>query len=383
MHTETKCVHSGEGTDTITRGLNTPIFPSSAHEYLDAEDVAYPRYFNTLNQKVIVQKICELEDAEDGIIFSSGMAAISTVLLAYLKAGDHVILQDEIYGGSHAFVEMFFERFGISYSFVATNAESIESAIKPETRIIYIETPTNPLLSIVDIQEVADIAKRNNCITVIDNTFATPISQNPIKLGIDIVIHSGTKYLGGHSDLSCGVAVTTSNLAKNIRESATNFGGNLNALTCYILERSLKTLSIRVKQQTENAFQIATFLNNHSSIKKVYYPGLSDHPGHAIACAQMNGFGAMLSFELHNSNLSAYDFMKNLNLIKPAVSLGGIETTICDPATTSHAKVSAEVRARQGITDSLLRLSVGIENIEDLIKDIRHALTSPQTKEVS
>ena len=374
MHTETKCVHSGEGTDTITRGLNTPIFPSSAHEYLDAENVAYPRYFNTLNQKVIVQKICELEDAEDGIIFSSGMAAISTVLLAYLKAGDHVILQDEIYGGSHAFVEMFFERFGISYSFVATNAESIESAIKPETRIIYIETPTNPLLSIVDIQEVADIAKHNNCITVIDNTFATPINQNPIKLGIDIVIHSGTKYLGGHSDLSCGVAVTTSYSANKIRETATNFGGNLNALTCYILERSLKTLSIRVKQQTENASQIATFLENHDSIRKVYYPGLSNHPGHTIACAQMNGFGAMLSFELDNSTLSAYDFMKNLNLIKPAVSLGGIETTICDPATTSHAKVSAEVRARQGITDSLLRLSVGIENIEDLIKDIRHAL---------
>ena len=378
MHIETKCIHSGEGTDTITKGLNTPIFPSSSHEYLDAEDVAYPRYFNTINQKVIVQKICDLEDAEDGIIFSSGMAAISTVLLSFLKAGDHVILQDEIYGGSHAFVEMFFERFGISYSFVATNSESIESAIKPETRIIYIETPTNPLLSIVDIQEVAEIAKRNNCITVIDNTFATPINQNPIKLGIDIVIHSGTKYLGGHSDLSCGAAVTTSDLANKIRKTATNFGGNLNALTCYILERSLKTLSIRVKQQTENAFQIAKFLDNHSIVRKIYYPGLSNHPWHSIACDQMNGFGAMLSFELNDSNLSADDFMKKLNLIKPAVSLGGIETTICDPARTSHAKISAEVRARQGITDSLLRLSVGIENVDDLIEDIKQAIRVTQ-----
>ena len=374
MHIETKCVHSGEGTDTITKGLNTPIFPSSAHEYLDAENVTYPRHFNTINQKVIVQKICALEEAADGVIFSSGMAAVSTTLLSFLKAGDHVVLQDEIYGGSHAFVEMFFERFGISYSFVATNAESIKSAIKPETRIIYIETPANPLLRIVDIQEVAQIAKRNNCITVIDNTFATPINQTPIKLGIDIVLHRGTKYLGGHSDLSCGAAVTTSALAYKIRKTATNFGGNLNALSCYILERSLKTLSVRVKQQTDNAFQIAKFLDNHFIVRKVYYPGLSNHPGHSIACDQMNGFGAMLSFELNSSNLSADDFMKKLNLIKPAISLGGIETTICDPARTSHSEISAEVRARQGITDSLLRLSVGIENVEDLIKDIDQAL---------
>jgi len=376
MNVETKCIHSGEGVDTITKGINTPIFPSTSHEYLDAEDLAYPRYFNTVNQRVIEQKICDLEGAEEGVVFSSGMAAISTVFLSLLKAGDHVILQDEIYGGSHAFVETFFERFGIDYSFVATSAESIESAIRPETRILYIETPTNPLLSIVNIQEIADIAKCNNCITVIDNTFATPIHQNPIKLGIDIVIHSGTKYLGGHSDLSCGAVVTSSDLACKIRKTATNFGGNLNALTCYFFERSLKTLSVRVKKQTENAVEIATFLENHPGVKTVYYPGLRNHPGHSIACAQMNGFGAMLSFELNDSSLSVDGFMKKLNLIKPAVSLGGIETTICDPARTSHAKISAEVRARQGITDSLLRLSVGIENAEDLIKDMDQALAS-------
>jgi len=374
MHIQTKCVHSGKGIDTITKGLNTPIFPSSAHEYLDTDDVIYPRYFNTINQKVIVQKICDLEGAEDGIIFSSGMAAISTALLSFIKPGDHVIFQDEIYGGSYAFIEKFFKQFKVSYSFVANNAESIKSAIKPATRIIYIETPSNPLLSIIDIQAIAKIAKQINCISIIDNTFATPINQNPIKLGIDIVIHSGTKYLGGHSDLSCGAVLTTSNLAHKIRKNASNLGGNLNALSCYMLERSLKTLSIRVKQQTENAFQIANFLDNLSIVKKVYYPGLSDHPGHSTACEQMNGFGAMLSFELDGSNLTIYDFMKRLNIIKPAVSLGGIETTICDPVTTSHAKVSAEVRASQGITDSLLRLSVGIENIEDLIKDIKQAL---------
>ena len=235
MHIDTKCVHSGGGTDTITGGVNTPIFPSSAHEYLDVEDAAYPRYFNTLNQKVLVQKICELEGAEDGIVFSSGMAAISSVLLAFLKSGDHVVLQDEIYGGSHAFVDMFFDRFGISYSFVATNAEAIEAAIRPETKVIFIETPTNPLLGIIDIRAVADVAKRNDCLTVIDNTFATPILQNPIEYGIDIVVHSGTKYFGGHSDLSAGAAVCSTNLASRIRKTALNFGGNLNALTCYLL----------------------------------------------------------------------------------------------------------------------------------------------------
>ena len=373
MHIDTKCVHSGGGTDTITGGVNTPIFPSSAHEYLDVEDAAYPRYFNTLNQKVLVQKICELEGAEDGIVFSSGMAAISSVLLAFLKSGDHVVLQDEIYGGSHAFVDMFFDRFGISYSFVATNAETIEAAIRPETKVIFIETPTNPLLGIIDIRAVADVAKRNDCLTVIDNTFATPILQNPIEYGIDIVVHSGTKYFGGHSDLSAGAAVCSTNLASRIRKTALNFGGNLNALTCYLLERSLKTLAIRVRQQTDNASRIARFLDGQAAFGKVNYPGLPDHPGHDIARSQMNGFGAMLSFDLNTPDLTADAFMRRLKLIKPAVSLGGIETTICDPARTSHSKVSAEVRARQGITDNLLRLSVGIEDIDDLIEDVEQA----------
>lgn len=374
MKKETKCIHTGEGMDLITKGINTPVFPSTAHDYLDAEDLAYPRYFNTVNQRVIEQKLSELESAENSIVFSSGMAAISTVLLSFLKTGDHIILQDEIYGGSHAFVELFLERFGISYTFVETDPESIESAIRPETRIIYIETPTNPLLSIIDIQKVAQIASQNKCLSVIDNTFATPIYQNPIKLGIDIVVHSGTKYLGGHSDLSCGAVVTSADLGSKIRQTATNFGGNINPLTCYLLERSLKTLSVRVKHQAENALEIAKYLHEHSEIKNIYYPGLSEHPGHLVAKKQMTGFGAMLSFELKDPNLSVDVFMKKLQLIKPAVSLGGVETTVCDPARTSHAKVSAEVRIRQGITDSLLRLSVGIENVKDLINDIDQTL---------
>ncbi len=374
MRIQTQCIHSGTVADPITRGINSPIFPSSAYDYLDADHVAYPRYFNTPNQNGIVRKICALEGAQDGVVFSSGMAAISSVLLSFLKAGDHVILQDEIYGGSHAFIEQFFERFGIAYTFTATDPGAMEAAIKPETRLIYIETPTNPLLSIVDIRAVTAIARRHGCLSIIDNTFATPICQTPIKMGVDIVIHSGTKYLGGHSDLSCGATVTNSDLALQIRQTALNFGGNLNALSCYLLERSLKTLSVRVKQQIDNALQIAQFLNQWDAIKMVYYPGLSKHPGHNVASAQMNGYGAMLAFELKNEALSADAFMRKLKLIKPAVSLGGVESTICDPARTSHAKVSAEVRARQGITDNLMRFSVGIEHVDDLVEDIQQAL---------
>lgn len=373
MKADTKCVHSGNCPDTITGGINSPIFPSSAHEYLDREETVYPRYFNTRNQKGLVRKICELEGAEDGLVFSSGMAAISSVLLSFLKAGDHAVLQDEIYGGSHAFVDMFFERLQMAYTFVPNDAEAIESAIRPETRLVFIESPTNPLLSIIDIRGVAQVARRHNCVSVIDNTFATPILQNPLEHGIDIVVHSGTKYLGGHSDLSCGAAVASSELVSKIRKTAVNFGGNLNPLTCYLLERSLKTLGIRVRRQTENALKLAQFLDGQPAFGQIYYPGLAGHPGHSLAREQMRGFGAMLSFEINDPDLPAHFFMKKLKLIKPAVSLGGVETTICDPVRTSHAKVSAEVRARQGITDKLLRLSVGIEDVEDLIEDLMQA----------
>lgn len=373
MKIDTKCIHSGGGEDILSGGLNTPIIPSSAHAYLDAGETVYPRYFNTFNQKVLVEKLCALEGAEDGVVFSSGMAAISSVLLTFLKAGDHAVLQDEIYGGSHAFVEAFFDRFGIGCSFTGTDAGAMEQAIRPETRLLFIETPTNPLLGIVDIGAVAGMARDRGCLTVIDNTFATPVLQNPLALGIDIVVHSGTKYLGGHSDLSAGAVVTRAELASRIRNTAVNFGGNLNALTCYLLERSLKTLAVRVGRQTENALEVARFLEAHPAFGRVLYPGLPHHPGHEAAAGQMSGFGAMLSFEPADPGLTADTFMRRLRLVRPAVSLGGVETTICDPARTSHAKVSAPVRARQGISDNLLRLSVGIEDAGDLVEDLRQA----------
>jgi cystathionine beta-lyase len=372
MEKETLCVHSGSYRDSETRGINTPIFTSTSYEYLDREECPYPRYFNIPNQDTVVTKICTLEEAEDGIVFSSGMAAISTSILAFAGAGDHVVMLDELYGGTHAFATKQFGDMGIDFSFAATDAESVFEATNDRTKVIVIESPTNPLLTVIDVKKVADFAKQRNIITVIDNTFATPINQNPLKLGIDIVAHSGTKYLGGHSDICCGVAVANKEIITLLRGLALSLGGSLNAMTCYFLERSLKTLALRVERQTYNANTIAEFLDNHESIRRVNYPGLENFPGHEIAKSQMKNFGAMLSFELNGPDPT--QFQKKLRLIRPAVSLGGVETTICAPAVTSHAKISAEERERIGITDALLRLSVGVEHINDLTGDFEQAL---------
>ncbi len=376
MQKDTQCVHSGTRKDPNTRGLNTPIYTSSSFEYLDTPENVYPRYFNTPNQKSVVRKLCELENAEEGLLFSSGMAAISTVMLTFVSSGDHVVLQKDIYGGTHHFVTAEFDRFGIQYTFVSNDTEEIEKALQKNTKIIFIETPSNPLLLITDIAATARIAKANNALSVIDNTFATPINQNPLDLGIDIVAHSGTKYLGGHSDLCCGAVLARKELAGKIWSAAANFGGSLNAITCYLLERSLKTLSVRIEKHNQNARIIAEYLQNDSRIPKVYYPGLESHPGHAMAKKQMQGFGGMLAFELGDAAPNPDRFLKNLKLITPALSLGGVETIICSPAKTSHEKITAPERAELGITDNLLRLSVGVENASDIIADIDQALSA-------
>jgi cystathionine beta-lyase len=374
MRVETACVHSGKYRDNVTRGTNTPIFTSSAYEYLDREETVYPRYFNTPNQEAVVKKLCVLEGAENGLLFSSGMAAISTTVLALAQSGDHVVMLDELYGGTHAFATDTFDRFGIRYSFAATNAEAVAEAVQPETKVIVIESPTNPLLGILDIRSVAEFAKSRGITTIIDNTFASPINQTPIKLGIDVVVHSGTKYLGGHSDLCCGIALSSGPITECIRATARHLGGSLNAITCYLLERSLKTLALRVERQSANAFKIASFLASHKAVGKVNYPGLPNFKGYAIARTQMKDFGGMLSFEINPEVVSAQAFLRNLKLITPAVSLGGVETLICCPVQTSHSKISTDERNRIGISDSLLRLSVGIENAEDLIEDLDNAL---------
>ena len=366
------CVHEGNQKNEF-RGINTPIYTSTSYGYLDTDERLYPRYFNIPNQKAVIDKIAGLENAESGIIFSSGMAAVSSVLLSFLNSGDHCIFQHGLYGGTLHFVTKEFERFGIGYTILHNNEpDSFRKAIGKNTRLVYVESPSNPLLSIVDLVEITKICRKNNCISVIDNTFASPINQNPINLGIDIVVHSATKYLGGHSDICAGVAVSSRENIDRIMQTSMSLGGSLNALMCYLLERSIKTMAIRVEKQNQNAGLIADFLQHQPQVEKVYYPGLITHPGHEIAKRQMTGFGGMVSFELTGHDITA--FQKRLQLIKPSMSLGGVETIICAPVTTSHRLVPKKQREEEGIKDNLLRLSVGIEEADDIIADLKQVL---------
>jgi cystathionine beta-lyase/cystathionine gamma-synthase len=372
----TICTHMGEIHDTQFGGAVSPIFMASSYPFMDVDVKRYPRYFNTPNQESLGHKIAALEHAEAGMPFASGMAAISTTLLAFLQKGDHVVFQNEIYGGAFNFVVEEFDKFGIEYTFTKGVAVAdFECEIKPNTKVIYIETPSNPLLTITDVSAIADLSKKHNLISMIDNTFASPVNQNPIDLGIDIVLHSATKYLGGHSDICAGAVASTKGNINTVFQKAKNLGGNMSDFMCYLLERSIKTLGLRVAKHNENALIVARFLEQHSAVNKVYYPGLASHINHKIAKAQMSGFGGMLSFEL-NDGLDAVAFQKNLKMIKPSLSLAGVESTILLPAVTSHALMDAEVRKKQGISDTLLRFSVGIEDVEDIIGDIEQALKS-------
>jgi cystathionine beta-lyase len=371
----TKCVHAGTYIDDRAYGINTPIFASTAHVYPnDSGLVRYPRYSNIPTQQAVIDKLVALENGEAGYVFSSGMAAITTTLFGLLKTGDHAIFQDGLYGGTQKFINSEFERYGIEKTIIkSNNIADYEKAVLDDTKLIYVESPTNPLLNIIDLRELSNMAKKNDIITIIDNTFATPVNQNPLDLDIDIVVHSGTKYLNGHSDLCCGAVITSKELMGPIQDIALNHGGCLDPFACYQLERGLKTLGLRVERQNKNAQQIAEVLNDHEMVEKVYYPGLPEHPGHDIAKQQMTGFGGMVSFKLDGDRGLAYKFVEEFELIQSAVSLGGVETICCFPAETSHAKISAEERRAQGISDSLIRLSVGIEDINDLVEDMNKA----------
>lgn len=369
----TLSVHAGRIPGS--RAIVNAIEPASAFRYLDGGEQNYPRYFNTPNQKVIVDKLCALESAPAGLLFGSGMAAISTTLLSLLRPGDHAVFQNGIYGGTHSFITNEFDEAGISYSFAAGDLPSLLSATNENTRVVYVETPGNPLLDVVDLKGLAIESKSRNWTTVVDNTFATPINQNPFELGIDVVLHSGTKYLGGHSDLCFGAVVSRDDLVQEIYKKAVRFGGSVNGMTCYLIERSIKTLAVRVERQNENGQQIAEFLEKHRLVDRVNYPGLPSHPGHTIAAQQMSGFGGMISFEL-SKDISSIEFLKALNLIEPAMSLGGIESTVTIPAITSHRAMSEEARDKQGIGNQLVRLSIGIEAAKDLIDDLQTTLDS-------
>ncbi|AXT19758.1 aminotransferase class I/II-fold pyridoxal phosphate-dependent enzyme [Flavobacteriaceae bacterium AU392] len=370
----TICTHVGEIKDEQFKGAVSPIYLSSSYEFMDVDVKRYPRYFNTPNQEFLSKKVAALEHAEAGMIFGSGMAAISSGLLAFLKAGDHIVLQNDIYGGTRNLIETQFDRYQIEYTFTkGLEVSDFENAIQANTKMIYIETPSNPLLKLVDIKGVADIAKSKNIITAIDNTFASPVVQTPIDFGIDIVMHSATKYLGGHSDICAGAIATSQENMDAIWKFAITTGGSLSDFTVWMLERSMKTLGIRVKAHGRNAKKIAKYLDKHEAVTKVYYPGLKSHPDHKLAKTQMNGYGAMLSFELAEV-IDAKAFLKALKMIKPSMSLAGVESTMILPSETSHALLTPEDRASQGITDNLIRFSVGIEDKKDIIKDIDQAI---------
>ena len=370
----TICVHVGEVEDKQFKGAVSPIYPSTSYAFDGVDVKRYPRYFNTPNQEMLCKKVAALEHAEDALIFGSGMAAISGALLAFLQQGDHVIVQQVIYGGTYNFIVSEFDKYGIEYSF--TDSDKIadfEKLIQPNTKVIYIETPSNPLLGITDMKAIASLAKAKGIVTMIDNTFASPINQNPIDFNIDIVLHSATKYMGGHSDISAGAIAASKSHIEQIWKTAINLGGNLSDQTVWLLERSLKTLNIRVKEQTKNAQVIAEFLEKNEYIDAVYYPGLESHPQHQLAKQQMHSFGAMLSFELKGC-IDPMEFQNNLQLVKPSMSLAGLESTTVSPVQTTHALLSEEERLKRGIKNGLIRLSVGIEEPEDLIADILQAI---------
>ncbi len=366
------CVHAGTYLDERTGGACTPVFSSTACAFPNpANENFYPRYFNTPNQRVIEQKIAALENGQAAVVFSSGMAAISTLLYAHVKPGDHALFQGDIYGGTFLLVQEL-ARFGVAISFART-VEDFAAAIRPQTRVVYVESPSNPLLRVLDLKAIGRLGRRHKVLTVADNTFATPINQRPLDLGIDVVIHSATKYLNGHSDLNAGAVVSSAKVIAKTREYAVNHGGVLDAHACSLLERGMKTLALRVKQHNQNAVRLAEFLAAHPAVAAVNYPGLAADPGHPVAAAQMHGFGGMLSFELRDPK-GIDRLLAGFRLVMPALSLGGVESLVCVPSRTSHRKMTPAERRSAGIRDGLVRVSVGIEDIEDLLDDFTHTL---------
>ncbi len=377
----TICTHVGEIKDEQFKGAISPLYMSSSYAYENVEIKRYPRYFNTPNQEALGKKIAALEHCEAGMIFGSGMAAVSTALLAFLRSGDHVVVQKTIYGGAYNFMVEEFPKYGIEFDFTDGFSEAdFASKIKPNTKVIYVETPSNPLMLITDLEMISKLAKKHNLVSMIDNTFASPINQNPADFGIDIMIHSATKYMGGHSDICAGAVAASKEHMDSIWNLGKNLGGSLSDYTVWLLERSIKTMGIRVKAQNRNAKKMAKWLDAHPMVSKVYYPGLKSHPDYKIARRQMYGYTGMLSFELVQS-IDAQVFMEKLLMIKQSMSLAGVESTILSPAKTSHALLSAEERKRQGIADGLLRFSVGIEDKNDLIADLEQAFEAVAKKQ--
>ncbi len=377
-HFETKLIHSGEPEPRIDGSVSMPIYQSAMFEYAGESsyhDLKYIRLNNTPNHVALHQKLAALENAEAALVTASGMAAISTTLLTLLKSGDHLLAQDTLYGGTHDFLTQDFASYGISYDFIdGDRPESWEGKRKPNTKAIYVESMTNPLLQVADLQSVVKFAKAHNLISLIDNTFPSPYNFRAVDFGFDISLHSCTKYLNGHSDIVGGAVIGSSKLIGRITHKLNHLGGSMDPHACFLLHRGVKTLAVRLKHQNESALKIAQFLEQHSKITKVNYPGLETNPAHKRALELFSGFSGMLSFELNGGLEDAEQFMKKTTLPIIAPSLGGVETLLTRPAITSHAGMTPEDRERLAIRDSLIRMSVGIESTEDIISDFEQAL---------
>lgn len=379
---ETEAVRAGTDLNKKNGPLATPIYQTSTFEVTDNEqqlratttDMFYTRYGNPTHT-VAEAAVAELEGTEAALLFASGMNAITTSLLALLKSGDHIVSQRDIYGGAIKFLSHWLPKLGVETTFVDTaDYEQHLRAIRPNTRLLYLESPTNPLLRVVDLKKVAGIARQHNLISFIDSTFGTPINQRPAEYGIDLVMHSGTKYFGGHSDLISGIVAGRRDLIDTIHSTRTTLGGCTDPHAAWLLLRGMKTLAVRVQRQNDNALRVAQFLAGHARIKRVHYPFLEGHPQRALAMEQMKGGGGVLSFEVDGSHEDARRVSEGLRLFTLAPSLGGVDSLLSIPVLTSHAMISAEHRLKMGITDQLIRLSVGIENADDLIADLEQGL---------
>jgi cystathionine beta-lyase/cystathionine gamma-synthase len=375
---ETKIIHAGEPEPRIHGAVVMPIFQSAMFEYAgetDYHDLKYIRLNNTPNHTVLHTKLAALEGAEAALVTASGMAAISTTLLSFLSSGDHVLAQNCLYGGTHDFLTRDFASFAISYDFIdADDPASWEAKLRPETKAIYVETLTNPLLELADLEGIAAFARSRGLVSIIDNTFATPVNFRPLEHGFDLSLHSCTKYMNGHSDIVAGVVMGRADLVDRIKRKLDHLGGSLDPHAAFLLHRGVKTLSVRVRYQNKSALEIAKFLESRSEVTRVNYPGLPGHPRHERARRLFAGFGGMLSFELAGGAAAAKRFIAATVLPIKAPSLGGVETLLTQPALTSHAGMSREDRQRLGITDGLVRMSVGLEATEDIVEDFAAAL---------
>ena len=381
-HPETEAVRGGTDLTRKNGPLCTPIYQTSTFEVTDNDqqvsaiptDQFYTRYGNPTNT-VAEAAIAELEGADGALLFASGMGAITSVIFALVKAGDHIVAQRDIYGGTTKFLSQWLPKLGVETTFVdTTQYEQYERAIRPNTKLLYLESPTNPTLQIADLNKAAAVARKHRLISMIDSTLATPINQRPLEFGIDLVMHSGTKYFSGHCDLICGTVAGRRDLIDKIHATRTILGGTMDPHAAWLLLRGIKTLAVRVQRQNESALRTAQFLAAHAKVRRVYYPFEQSHPQRALAMDQMRGGGGLLSFEVDGTGLDARRLTESLHLFNLAPSLGGVESLVTLPVLTSHAMILPEQREKMGVTDQLVRLAVGIENVEDLIADLEQAL---------